>query len=63
MTEFLIQDGTGRVYVKTDVFAARKDMQPYIWPTEDTDQVQDNKPTRGARKSKVLGSFEIPEGI
>jgi hypothetical protein len=30
--EFLKQDWSGRVYVKTDVLAQRKDMEPYEWP-------------------------------
>ena len=30
--EFLKQDWSGRIYVKTDVLAKRKDMAPYEWP-------------------------------
>lgn len=34
MQHFLIQRKTGRVYVRTDVYAARGDMDPYTFPAE-----------------------------
>ena len=33
--QFLKQKWSGRVYVKTDALAQRKDMESYIWPLED----------------------------
>lgn len=34
MQSFLIQRKTGRVYVRTDAYAARGDMDPYTFPAE-----------------------------
>lgn len=35
MTRYLIQPRTGRIYVRTDILAGRKDMKPYDWPDKE----------------------------
>ncbi|MBI9090718.1 MAG: hypothetical protein JEZ12_15990 [Desulfobacterium sp.] len=59
MTEYLKQDQTGRVYVKTETFAQREDMKPYEWPADPKDdgwqgQPSDDELTIGAAPPRDL---------
>jgi len=54
--EFLIQDWSKRIYVRTDALARRKDMKPYTWPSS---QVNLEEMTKAEMEAYAMDKFGV----
>jgi hypothetical protein len=57
--QFLKQKWSGRIYVRSDVLAHRKDMEIYEWPSDDTKEADLESMTKDELEVYASGTFGV----